>query len=397
MQLLFWASVLAVAYVYAGYPLLLTLWARARRRSTPLAGVVTGGAACPGVTVVVVAHNEAERLVGRIDNLLAQEYPADRRQIIVVSDGSTDDTAARVGRYGAAVEFVAVPRGGKALALNAGVARAAHDLLVFADARQRFAPDALRQLVAPFADPSIGGVTGELVLDVETACRRRQADRRTAARPGDAERRRTARSTIADGVGFYWQYEKHLRRLESAIASTLGATGCIYALRRSLWKPLPADTILDDVLVPMRAVLAGARVVFAERARAFDRAADAAAESRRKVRTLAGNVQILWLEPRLLIPIVNPVWLQYLSHKVGRLVVPYALLTLFASSLALAETHPVYATALAGQCALYLLGGAGAWLEWRDRAAARPAAQPAAAWRPAAVTRGKGAISASAQ
>jgi hypothetical protein len=250
---------------------------------------------------------------------------------------------------------------------------------VFADARQMFAPDAVRALVAPFADRSIGGVTGELLLDceaAEVAGRRAGTERRGA--PGDrrSNRRGTDRrepgrdrrgriaSTIADGVGLYWRYEKQLRRLESTVGSTLGATGAIYALRRSLYRPLPDDTILDDVLAPMRAVLAGYRVVFNQHAYAFDRAAvDADAEQRRKIRTLAGNVQILGLEPRLLVPFVNPVWLQYVSHKLGRLVVPYALLVLFPTSIALAGAHLIYALALAAQCTVYLLAGYGAWLE----------------------------------
>jgi hypothetical protein len=249
-----------------------------------------------------------------------------------------------------------------------------------------FAPDAVRALVAPFADPSIGGVTGELLLDCEAAevagrragieRRRAPGDRRVDLRgtdrrvPGRDRRGRIA-STIADGVGLYWRYEKYLRRLESTVGSTLGATGAIYALRRSLYRPLPDDTILDDVLAPMRAVLAGYRVVFSQHAYAFDRAAvDADAEQRRKVRTLAGNVQILGLEPRLLVPFVNPVWLQYVSHKLGRLVVPYAFLALFAASVALAGTHPLYSIALAGQCLVYLLAGYGAWLEFQATASA---------------------------
>src|SRR5205085_7129662 len=128
------------------------------------------------------------------------------------------------------------------------------------------------------------------------------------------------------------------------------------------------DAILDDVLTPIRAVLAGYRVVFSEHAYAFDRAAlDVDAELRRKIRTLSGNVQILWLEPRLLVPFVNPVWLQYVSHKLGRLVVPYCLLTLFAASIALAADHAGYAVALAAQCAFCLLGGFGAWLDFISR------------------------------
>jgi len=334
---------------------------------------------CLSVTIVIAARNEAERLAARIDNLLALDYPADLRQIVVVSDGSTDHTQTVLARYAGAVDVVEVPAGGKASALNAGVARATGEILVFADARQMFAPDAVSALVAPFTDPAIGGVTGELLLDCEasevaerrarTERRRAPGDRRTTARGSDrrtsADRRGRIASTIADGVGLYWRYEKHLRRLESRVGSTLGATGAIYALRRSLYRPLPPDTILDDVLTPMRAVLAGYRVVFSEDAFAFDRAAlDADAEQRRKIRTLAGNVQILGLEPRLLVPIVNPVWVQYLSHKLGRLLVPYVLLSLFAASVALAAAHAVYAIALAAQCTVYLLAGYGAWLEF---------------------------------
>jgi cellulose synthase/poly-beta-1,6-N-acetylglucosamine synthase-like glycosyltransferase len=377
MRLLFWVSALVIGYVYAGYPLLLVVWATLRTR--PIRAGRDAGAGLPRLSIVIAARNEAARLPARIDNLFALDYPADRRQIIFVSDGSTDNTRDVLARYGESIACVEVPASGKAAALNAGIARATGEILIFADARQMFAPDALRALVAPFADPAIGGVTGELLLDCErshvagrrdgTTPRRAAVDRRARADGGagrrlNLDRRLRHVSTIAEGVGLYWRYEKQLRRLESAIGSTLGATGAIYALRRSLYTPLPADTILDDVLTPMRVVLQGYRVVLAERAIAFDRAAaDADAENRRKVRTLAGNVQILRQEPRLLIPFVNPVWLQYVSHKLGRLIVPYALLGLFTANLALAALHPFYTLTLAGQCALLLLGGYGAWLD----------------------------------
>ena len=395
MRLLFWLSALTIAYVYVGYPALLVVWARVTRRrqfANPHAPIRN-----PTVSIVIAARNEAGRLPARIDNLLALDYPADRRQIVVVSDGSTDDTLRVLADYADIVDVVDAPLGGKAAALNAGVARATGEILVFADARQMFAPDAVRALVAPFVDPAIGGVTGALLLDCEAsevagrrggAERRRRPDDRRANQRGasrrttDGDRRGSVASTIGDGVGLYWRYEKYLRRLESRIGSTLGATGAIYALRRSLYRPLPAGTILDDVLTPMRAVLAGYRVVFSEEAYAFDRAAlDADAEQRRKVRTLAGNVQILGLEPRLLVPFVNPVWLQYVSHKIGRLVVPYALLMLFFTSVALAESHLVYAAALAGQCGVYLLAGYGAWLEFRAVPAQAAAAAQASGRR----------------
>ena len=170
------------------------------------------------------------------------DYPAELRQIVVVSDGSTDETADIIRSYGDRIDAVFLPPGGKARALNAGVAAARHEVLVFTDARQAFADDALRALVAPLADPASGRRVGRVAARL----------RNPAA--GD--------STIGEGVGAYWRYEKWLRRHESLIGSIVGSTGAIYALRRSSWRPLPDDTILDDVLAPMRAVLSGARVIF---------------------------------------------------------------------------------------------------------------------------------------
>ena len=395
MRAIFWLSALFVGYVYVGYPALLAVWARVgARRAKGSAGRMDPDRSAerfarrgaPGVTIIVAARNEARRIGARLHNLLALDYPADRRQIIVVSDGSTDDTATAAAAIDGPIDVISIPASGKAAALNAGVAHAEHEILVFADARQTFAPDALRELVAPFVDPEVGAVSGELLLDSEVDRRQSRGDRRLArvesrestvrSRQSSVERRISGiRPPIASGIGVYWRLEKWLRRQESAIASTLGATGAIYAMRRSLWRPLPADTILDDVLAPMRAVLAGRRVVFSDRAKAFDHAArNAQAESRRKVRTLAGNIQLLWLEPRLLVPFVNPVWLQFCSHKLGRLAVPYALVAIMASSMALAGQHPFYAIVLAGQCVFYLLAGYGAWLEQRSAVRLRPAA-----------------------
>jgi poly-beta-1,6-N-acetyl-D-glucosamine synthase len=402
MALVFWISVALIVYVYVGYPLMLhgVAWIAERGFTRGFGNPQPNQQSAilnwqSGVSIVIAARNEASRLPARIDNLLSLDYPAAQRQIIVVSDGSTDETLDVLARYRRFVDVLAVPPGGKALALNAGVAQARFDIVVFADARQVFAPDALRELVAPFADSGVGAVTGELRLDAESPCRRSDRDRRFVDRraPGRAgaierrgdERRLTARSTIADGVGLYWKYEKQMRRLESRIGSTLGATGAIYAVRRALYQPLPADTILDDVLTPMRVVLAGYRVVFNDRARAFDRAAvDADAETRRKIRTLAGNYQILALEPALLLPWRNPVWVQYVSHKLGRLAVPYAILATFFASIVLAarSTEPVsgrlfYAMALAGQVLFFLLAGVGAILELSARR--REPAAPVAA------------------
>lgn len=333
MEWIFWASIAIVVYVYVGYPVLVALAARLFGRGGRTSGALEAAAA-PAVSIVIAVRNEAQRLPARMRNLIDLDYDGPL-QIIVVSDGSTDDPAAALEPWADRVDLVEAPAAGKAAALNAGAASARHDILVFADARQLFAPDALRRLVAPFADRRVGGVSGELLLD------------------GDHD------SSVGEGVGLYWRYEKWLRRSESAIGSTLGATGAIYALRRSLWRPLPSGTLLDDVLAPMRAVLAGARVVMEPAARAFDRVPpDAATEWRRKVRTLAGNYQILRLEPRLLLPVVNPVWWQYVSHKLGRLVVPYALIGALVASMSLAASSPLYAAAFAVQCLFYGLAAA---------------------------------------
>lgn len=346
MSILFWTSVLVAAYIYVGYPALLAVWARfasrpVRKRTPGTPGV------WPAVSVVVAARNEAARLPDRVRNLLEQDYPGEM-EIIVVSGGSTDATPEALAPFGEHVRLLEIPEGGKPRALNTGVAAATGDIIVFADARQRFAPDAVRQLVSNFDDPAVGGVTGELVLRPD----------RTDGQPDSA---------IGEGVGLYWNYEKWLRRRESRIASTLGTTGAIYALRRSLWRELPPETLLDDVLAPMRAVLDGYRIIFDDSARAFDRPErDSDVESRRKTRTLAGNYQILALEPRLLVPVLNPVWIQYVSHKLGRLVVPWCLVGALVSSMALASTSLFYAAACLAQLGFYGLAVIGGWVERKE-------------------------------
>jgi poly-beta-1,6-N-acetyl-D-glucosamine synthase len=387
MEIVFWGSVAFVLYIYAGYPALLALCVRLRRAHfqssmsnlSNAQGLGDGGP-LPGVSVIIAARNEARLLPARIANLLASDYPAERLEIIVASDGSTDDTAAALAPYHRRVTLLDLPATGKAGALNAAVMYATNPILVFADARQRFAPDAIRRLVTHFSDRRIGAVSGELVLDCEEGPEARLT-------PGPT-------STVSDGVGTYWKYEKWIRRQEGMVASTVGVTGAIYAMRRWLWQPLPADAILDDVIGPMRLVQRGYRVAFEPAARAFDQTAgDALAELRRKVRTLAGNFQLLRYEPRLIVPGLNPVWLQFVSHKIGRLLVPYALIALLGSSaylfaasltdlkVGLDPAVAVYAAALVGQLSFYGLAIYGAIL---DRRARMTPASPVEAVREAA-------------
>jgi cellulose synthase/poly-beta-1,6-N-acetylglucosamine synthase-like glycosyltransferase len=362
MALTFWLCAAIIVYVYVGYPALLFVWAgvrgrgrRERSRRDRESFDHETGSNWPSISIVIAVRNEAHRLPARLNNLLGLEYPG-RRQLIVVSDGSTDGTAEVLRRF-AAVDAVSIEAAGKAAALNAGVAAADGDLLVFADARQTFAADALIELARTFEDSRVGAVSGELILE--------QPDG----------------SGTAEGLGLYWRLEKRLRELESDVDSMVGVTGAIYALRRSLWEPLPDGTILDDVLIPMRCVMQQRRVVFNRRAIAFDRFADSASEARRKRRTHAGNYQLVVLEPRLLVPWRNPIWLQYVSHKLGRLIVPYALIGLFVSSAILASSSVMYAIAFAAQCSFYVLAAIGGFLELAERPRWRSALSLGRSWR----------------
>jgi cellulose synthase/poly-beta-1,6-N-acetylglucosamine synthase-like glycosyltransferase len=297
-------SLAVITYAYAGYPAL--CWLRARLRPRP----VKRAPIQPRVTVVIAAWREAKTIVRKLRGLAEQSYPAALVEIVVACDGSDDGTPQAVAAAGIVssglrgrLRVIALQEHrGKATALNAAVAAAAGEILVFTDARQPLSPDAIARLVESFADPDVGAVGGELVL------------------AGDAP------------AGAYWRYEAALRRWESASGSTIGVSGALYALRRELWRRLPDGVILDDVLVPMRARLMHKRVVLEPRARAYDEATTNAHEFQRKVRTLSGNFQLLALEPALLWPRLNPSWFGLVSHKLVRLAVPWAMVAALISS-----------------------------------------------------------------
>jgi len=347
--IVFYISIAFVLYVYLGYPALLWLWRRIACR--PVQRTMSGANASatarsyqekyePSVSIIVAAYNESASIEWKILNLLALDYPAPKVEIILSLDGPTDDTELVARKYEAGRVRVLLleQHGGKAEALNRAVAKATGDILVFADARQLLDLTAVRELVSNFEDVTIGAVSGELMLLDESGKEAR------------------------DALGLYWRYEKTLRLMESAIHSTMGATGALYAIRRELYRPIPSYTILDDVAIPMTAVLAGKRVVFDRAARAYDYVARSPAmEFTRKVRTLTGNFQLLKQMPELIVPWRNPVFLQFVSHKIGRLLAPYFLLTLFASNLFLEGA--AYRTTLTLQCAWYLLActGGGAY------------------------------------
>ncbi|MBW2734253.1 MAG: glycosyltransferase family 2 protein [Deltaproteobacteria bacterium] len=322
-----------MSYTYLGYPALIYGLSRLRPRDVKRAPIE------PKVSVVLAAHNEEARMGDKLENLLALDYPADQLEVIVVSDGSSDGTENIVKSFagrGVILERLHEPSG-KAVALNRGVARANGEIIVFCDARQDLDPQALRALMPWFADEDIGAVSGELQLKTDK------------------------------GPGMYWAYEKLIRAAESKVDSVVGATGALYAIRRSLYRELPPNTLLDDVYTPMQIVLQGFRVGFEPDAKVFDEEASVKGEFSRKARTLAGNYQLLSQLPSLLDPRKNRLLLELVSHKLLRLACPFALAALLGSNTVLVLTGapgwPLYATTLAGQLAGYglalkaILGG----------------------------------------
>jgi biofilm PGA synthesis N-glycosyltransferase PgaC len=336
MKYLFWIAATLVGYSYLGYPAL--LWVRSRWSPRP----VRRGSALPSVSAVMVVRNEEEIIVRKLQNLLSLKYPADKLEIVVVSDGSSDRTAAILAEYsqhsseGSRVRTLMKPSSeGKAAGLNNAIQIAKGEILLFTDARQQIEPAALRMLIENFSDPTVGAASGELML-------------------GDPSTGETGK-----GMGLYWRIEKKIREWESAGGSVAGATGAIYCARRSLLvsAPLPEGTILDDVLLPMQVVRQGSRVIFDSRARAWDSPdLGEGREFSRKVRTLSGNYQLLQLAPWLLTS-EDPIRFEFISHKLSRLAVPFALLALLIASIFL--TEPFYRLALGLQLAFYALSIAG--------------------------------------
>jgi poly-beta-1,6-N-acetyl-D-glucosamine synthase len=324
MTWVFWGSAFLVAYTYFGY--LGWLWLRARLWPWP----VLRSEQEPHVSIVMIVRNEERWLESKIQNLLQLDYPPTLSQIVVVSDGSTDRTDSILRQH------ADVPRiqllmnqlsRGKASGLNDAISLAGGDVVVFTDARQKIEAGAIRRLVENFADPQIGCVSGALML-------------------GDPEW-----GEAGKGMGLYWRIEKKIRELESESGSVVGATGALYAVRRELLVPVPDGTILDDVYIPMHVARQQKRVIFDERARAWDSPdLGGGLEFARKVRTLSGNYQLVQLAPWLLSR-HNPLLLRFVSHKLLRLAVPFALAAMLIASLWLSAG--LYRLALVLQLAFY--------------------------------------------
>lgn len=341
--LLFWAAFLLLVYVYFGYPLLLAALTRSgfsrEVRKAPLE---------PSVTLVVSAFNEAAVIGRKIENSLALDYPPEQLQVIIVSDASDDGTDDIVRGFAGQVELLRMEeRGGKTLGLNAAVAQARGDIVIFSDANAMYEPGVIRCIGRNFADPAVGAVTGESRYLI-----------------GDEDF-----STQSENA--YWSYELALKAMESRLGSLVGGDGAIYAIRRELYRPMAASD-LSDFINPLQIVTQGYRNVYEPQAVSWEGGAEGfQAEYRRKVRI----VNRAWRATAKMRELLNPFrygWfaLQFLSHKVLRWLAPVLMgIVLLASALlVVGEGGWFYGLALAGQLAFYGLALAGQFLARKGRA-----------------------------
>lgn len=329
MALIFGFLLFFVFYTYVGYPLILWGGSVLRQRRRPETAEDPTIEA-KGVTVVIAAHNERFNLQRKLQSLRQQDYPEALIQIIIVSDGSTDGTC-KVFKGEAGVQCLDVGRRqGKANALNFAMAQVTTPYVVFTDARQPLSPNAISDLYRELHKPQVGVVSGELVIRDET-------------------------NPEQKNIGLYWRYEKWLRTLESEVSTTVGATGALYMMRASDYRPIPENTVLDDVQIPIQTLRQGKHIKFCPKAMAYDKPQpELFDERRRKLRTLAGNYQLFVQNAWLFNPSKNIAWWQFLSHKVFRLLVPYALIGLWGISFVLAFNSLLFTLAFFAQTAFYL-------------------------------------------
>lgn len=330
LKALFWALFTLLVYTLIGFPLLVLVRAKLFPKS------YRAKDCSPSVSLIVSAHNEEQSIGEKIENILRLDYPKDRLQIIVASDGSTDGTCAIAEQYhDRGVLLLDLPRMGKAQALNASVEQAEGEILVFSDANSMFASDAIQKLVRPLADNQIGGVAGD-------------------------QRYQKQQHTSEQGERAYWDFDRLLKRWESQAGHVISATGAIYAIRRRLFLPVP-DGVTDDFITSTRIILQGYRLVFAEDASAYEPAASArGVEFGRKVRIMTRGLRGVMMVRALLNPFRFGFYsLQLLSHKILRRLIAVPLILLFVLSGFLAVHSTWYLTFFLLQSAFYLsaIGG----------------------------------------
>lgn len=323
---LFWGALALILFTYIAFPALLFVRGLLARRPYQTADIE------PRVSMIVAAYNEAAGIKTKLDNVLSLDYPADRFEVVIASDGSDDDTVAIVSQYtDRRVKLLALPRQGKARALNAAVAASSGEILVFSDANSLYAPDAIRALVRTFADPTVGGVAGNQRYIAEGST-----------------------SLSGDGERSYWSLDRRLKVFQSWAGNAISATGAIYAIRRSLFQPVP-DGVTDDFVTSTRVIAQGYRLVFAPDAVAYEPVARSSdVEFGRKVRIMTRGLQAVLVMRELLNPFRYGFYaLQLFWHKVLRRLMYLPFAVLLVANLFLWDHGWFYRITLGGQVAFY--------------------------------------------
>lgn len=339
LQIVFWSSVALLAYVYAGYPLLVWIVSRLFPRPVARAGFE------PRVTVLITAYNEEQAIADKIRNTLAIDYPPEKLEILIASDGSTDRTEEIAGTFPEVTVFRQEGRLGKTFTQNRAVERATGDVILFSDATTEYQPSVLRQLLPNFADPTVGCVAGKLVYVDDSS------------------------SSVGKGAKSYWNYETFLKEAESRACSLIGASGCLYAVRRSAYREMYPEACSDFLICTvvyeqgLRSIYEPNAVCFEETNRRTDK------EMKMRVRVISQTFTDLWRNRSMLNPFKSGFYaIELISHKLLRYAIPLILVVIMGSSAALMRGSPFFEIVVLLQVAFYFVAALGLLIE---RAGAR--------------------------
>lgn len=336
---LFWLSLFILAYTYVGFTLLLIAWAQLFPKP------YVSRSTFPSISMIIAAYNEQDSIQKKLDNILSLDYPQDKLEVIIASDGSDDLTNTIVSEYtGDTVKLLALPRGGKYVALNAAVEAATGDVLVFSDANSIYEKAALQQLTSPFADPKVGGVAGN---------QRYLKSNQSAGNAGEHS---------------YWSFDRLLKKMESASGNVISATGAIYAIRRSLYQPV-LGVVTDDFYISTNVIVEGYRLVFAADAVAYEPTANSQKnEYGRKVRIMTRGLNAVIQRRTLLNPFRYGFYsLQLFTHKILRRLLYLPLIVIFLTNILLVSRGWFYPLTMLAQLAFYGMALAGWVMEQRGQ------------------------------
>ena len=344
MKILFWLSLFIVFYTFLGYGILLYFLVKIRR-------VLKGKRILPGLdqdfpslTLVVAAYNEEDLIVEKIQNTLALNYPADKLSLLFITDGSNDKTPDLITLYPQIKLMHSSARNGKIHAIHRAMHEVNSEVVVFTDANTFLNKDALLLIARHYADPKVGAVSGE---------------------------KRVMQDAVSDataGEGFYWKYESTLKKWDSELYSVVGAAGELFSVRRSLYREVESDTILDDFMISMLIAQQGYRIIYEPDAYASELSSDNIKEElKRKVRIAAGGIQSVLRLEKLFFPFSFPLlWFQYISHRVLRwTVTPFLMILVFILNVLICfqSGNVIYWLIMAGQLLFYGAAFAGWMLE----------------------------------